>query len=94
MALIYKIEIAWQLPLNCQPVPKSCRKAFRLIVLYSECAKLILLIPESLLTFITRHNLNRWVAYHHPSAKDQLKAEIFFLCNFLQNKHELLAERQ
>lgn len=36
MALIYKIEIAWQLPSNCQPGPKACRKAFRLIVLYSE----------------------------------------------------------
>lgn len=94
MTLIYKIEIAWQLPSNCQPGPKACRKAFRLIVLCSECAKLILLIPESLITFITRHNLNRWMAYHQPSARDQLKAKGFFLCNFLQNKHELLAERQ
>lgn len=93
MELIYKIEIAWQLSFNCQPGPKACRKAFGLIVLYSECTKLIQLIPESLSTFIMRHNLYRWVAYYHLSVQDQLQAKRFLLCNFLQNKHELLDER-
>lgn len=94
MELIYKTEIAWQLSFNCQPGPKPCQKAFKLIVLYGECVKLIQLIPELFLTFIVKHNLYRQTAYYHLSVKDQLQSKrFFFLCNFLQNKHEILHER-